>query len=75
MTDAEVGIYGFERPRPSGNDCSLSAPALTKQGADGQNPGSGEGREGNPKFATLFSNAIILHEVHPIPCTSVREQN
>ena len=52
MTDAEVGIYGFERPRPSGNDCSLSAPALTKQRADGQNPGSGEGREGNPKFAT-----------------------
>ena len=52
MTDAEVGIYGVERPRPSGNDCSLSAPALTKQGADGRNPGSGEGREGNPKFAT-----------------------
>ena len=53
MTDVEVGIYGFERPRPSGNDCSLSATALTKHRADGQNPGSGEGREGNPKFATI----------------------
>ena len=54
MTDVEVGIYGFDRPRPSGNDCSLSAPALTKQRADGQNPGSGEGREGGPKFATYI---------------------
>ena len=64
MTDVEVGIYGFEQPRPSENDCSLSAPALTKQRADGQNPGSGEGREGNPKFATeairIRTNLTIL---------------
>ena len=57
MTDAEVGIYGFERPRPSGNDCSLSAPALTKQRADGQNPGSGVGADSEgvlPRDATIL---------------------
>ena len=52
MTDLEVGFDGVERPRPSGGDCSLPASALTKQKAGGRNPGSGEGREGGPKFAT-----------------------
>ena len=55
MTDLEVGIDGVERPRPSGGDCSLPASALTKQKAGGRNPGSGEGREGGPEFATVSS--------------------
>ena len=55
MTDLEVGIDVVERPRPSGGDCSLSAPALTKQRAGGLNPGSGVGvdsAEGYPRNAT-----------------------
>ena len=55
MTDLGVGIDGAERPRPSGGDCSLSAPALTKQRAGGLNPGSGVGvdpRVGHPRNAT-----------------------
>ena len=54
MTDLEVGFDGVERPRPSGGDCSLPASALTKQKVGGRNPGSGEGRERNPKFATII---------------------
>ena len=38
---------------PSGGDRSLSTPVLTRQTVDDGNPGSGEGREGNPKFATV----------------------
>ena len=38
---------------PSGGDRSLPASALTRQKAGGRNPGSGEGREGVPKFATI----------------------
>ncbi len=56
MTDLGVGIDGVELPRPSGGDCSLSAPALTKQRAGGLNPGSGVGvdpMEGYPRNATL----------------------
>ena len=58
MTDLEVGFDGVERPRPSGGDCSLSAPALTKQRAGGLNPGSGVGvdlAEGYPRNATFLS--------------------
>jgi len=50
MADAEVD-RDVER-HPSWSDRSLPAPALTRQAAGGRNPGSGEGREGNPKFAT-----------------------
>ena len=51
MADAEVD-RDVER-HPSWSDRSLPAPALTRQAAGGRNPGSGEGREGNPKFATV----------------------
>ena len=37
----------------SGGDRPLSTPVLTRQKVDGQNPGSGEGREGVPKVATV----------------------
>ena len=50
MADVEVD-RDVER-HPSWSDRSLPAPALTRQAAGGRNPGSGEGREGNPKFAT-----------------------
>ena len=50
MTDFEE-VAGVEL-HPSGGDRPLSASVLTRQKADGRNPGSGEGREGNPKFAT-----------------------
>ena len=36
----------------SGGDRSLSAPALTRQAAGGLDPGSGEGPDGRPRFAT-----------------------
>ena len=58
MTDLEVGFDGVERPRPSGGDCSLSAPALTKQKAGGLNPWSSVGvhsEEGYPRNATFLS--------------------
>ena len=53
MDDIEVAIDSVERPRTSGGDCSLSAPALTKQAADGlkSKPWSGGGNdseEGSP---------------------------
>ena len=38
--------------RPSGGDCSLSTPVLTRQTVDGRNPGSGEGPDGGHEFAT-----------------------
>ena len=50
MAGAEVD-RDVER-HPSWSDRSLPAPALTRQAAGGRNPGSGEGREGYPKFAT-----------------------
>ena len=44
---------------PSGGDCSLSTPVLTKREADGRNPGSGEeGPDGRPKFATLLMRIL-----------------
>ena len=52
MADFEE-VDGVEL-HPSGGDRSLSTPVLTRQTVDGRNPGSGEGREGNPKFATAL---------------------
>ena len=63
MDDIEVDIDGDERPRPSGDDCSLSAPALTKQTADGLNPGSGGGidsEEGSPSATLLLLLLFVL---------------
>ena len=56
MADVEVD-RGGER-RPSEDDCPLSAPALTKQRADGQDPGSSGGKafgQGRPVGATVES--------------------
>jgi len=50
MADFEE-VAGVEL-HPSGGDRPLSASVLTRQKVDGQNPGSGEGREGNPENAT-----------------------
>ena len=55
MADVEVD-RGIDS-HPPGNDCSLSAPALTKQRADGPNPGSSGGKacgQGEPADATVF---------------------
>ena len=51
MADFEE-VAGVELLHPSGGDRSLPASALTRQKAGGQNPGSGDGREGVPNFAT-----------------------
>ena len=62
MTDLEVGNDVVERPRPSGSDCSLSAPALTKQRAGGLSPGSGVGvdpRVGHPRNATIGTRSGV----------------
>ena len=49
---ADLEEVDVER-HPSGGDCSLSTPVLTRQAVDGRNPGSGdEGPDGRPKFAT-----------------------
>ena len=51
MADSEE--VDVER-HPSGGDCSLSTPVLTRQAVDGRNPGSGdEGPGGRPRFATI----------------------
>ena len=60
MADFEE-VAGIEL-HPSGGDCSLSTPVLTRQKVDGQNPGSGEGREGNPKVATIGTRSGV-----PVP--------
>ena len=70
MTDLEAGIDGVERPRPSGGDCSLSAPALTRQRADGLNPGSSGGMTfGNrsPVTATIFFIFCAIKLPAPAP--------
>ena len=60
MADFEE-VDGVEL-HPSGGDRSLPASALTRQKAGGQNPGSGEGREGNPKVATIGTRSGV-----PVP--------
>ena len=57
MADFEE-VAGVEL-HPSGGDRPLPASALTRQKAGGLNPGSGEGREGNPKFATVSYKILI----------------
>ena len=64
MADAEVD-RDVER-HPSWSDRSLPTPALTRQAAGGRNPGSGEGREGNPKFATVQLAAMIDYSLYNI---------
>ena len=59
MADFEE-VAGVELLHPSGGDRSLPASALTRQKAGGQNPGSGDGREGVPKLATYVSRTKLL---------------
>ena len=61
MADFEE-VAGVELLHPSGGDRSLPASALTRQKAGGQNPGSGDGREGVPNFATVQPDGTM-----PIP--------
>ena len=58
MADFEEADDEVER-HPSGGDCSLSTPVLTRQAVDGRNPGSGdEGPDGRPEFATIYMHAV-----------------
>ena len=70
MTDFEE-VAGVEL-HPSGGDRSLPASALTRQNAGGQNPGSGDGREGVPNFATVM-NVCIGFQTFPSKTSVPRE--
>ena len=63
MADSEEFGRGIES-HPPGGDRSRSAPALTKQRAEGQDPGSSGGKafgQGLPADATV-STANCFHE-------------